>query len=417
MKLGVLSLVFSLWCAGSFGASAITPTPISVLAPTVPASPAGVTAAPKAVGTVTAAAEDEGFTVLCYHRFVGKPDSHSGPVSANQAPVTEKSAKAALFSLYNLPLEEFRWEMKYLKDHGITPISIEQLKAYWFDGKPLPAKAVLLTFDDGFRSIYEIAYPVVKRYRYPAVLFAYTDFIKWQKGSLRYDDILTMQKDNWTIESHTKSHLHMGKDEENYSAKDFDSLLQEELGTPVSFIKDHFDYTTNVLAYPYGDYNDDIAAKTQAMGYKLAFGVCPGPNDRTVPPLKLHRNLMLYPVKHESFKEIFEYKVLHLSDMFPEDGQWISDHKPAIKVKILDNVVPASVSLGFDSHPADFKYDPATKLLTHLSGEKLSSGGHILTVKAEDAQGQKLTYSWFFRIKHYPKPNPAKEETHEADVY
>ena len=62
-----------------------------------------------------------------------------------------------------------------------------------------------------------MAYPVLKRYHYPAVLFAYTDFIKWQKGSLRYDDIETMTKHQWTVESHTKSHMHMGKDEENYS--------------------------------------------------------------------------------------------------------------------------------------------------------------------------------------------------------
>lgn len=271
-----------------------------------------------------------------------------------------------------------------------------------------------MTFDDGFQSIYEEAYPVVKRYRYPAVLFAYTDFIKWQKGAIRFDDIEAMQKNNWTVESHTKSHWHMGKDEENYTPDQFDAILTEELGAPLTFIKEHFNYSTDVLAYPYGDYNDDIVAKTQSMGYQLAFGVCPGPNDRTVPPLKLHRNLILYPVKHPSFKEIFEYRVLHLSEMFPGDGQLIKDHKPSVAVKITDPVVPSSVSLGIDSHPVSFNYDPNTRLLTHHPGDKMSSGGHILTVKAEDDQGRKYTYSWFFRIKHYHKAAPAKEETHEA---
>ena len=74
--------------------------------------------------------------------------------------------------------------MQFLKDNGIKPVSMDQLKAYWLEGKPLPDKAVLLTFDDGFRSIYEKAYPVVKEFGYPGVLFLYTDFIRGQKGRL-----------------------------------------------------------------------------------------------------------------------------------------------------------------------------------------------------------------------------------------
>ena len=265
-----------------------------------------------------------------------------------------------------------------------------------------------MTFDDGFQSIYEEAYPVVKKYNYPAVLFAYTDFIKWQKGAIRFEEIETMLKNNWTVESHSKSHLHMGKDEEHYAPERFDAILTEELGAPLTFIKEHFNYASNVFAYPYGDYNDDIVAKTSAMGYQLAFGVCPGPNDRTVPPLKLHRNLILFPVKHVSFEEIFGNRVLHLSGMYPGDGQLINDHDPTVKAVIMDNVVPSSVDLGIDSHPASYKYDPSTHLLTHRADKKMTSGGHIMTVRAEDAQGQKYTYSWFFRIKHYKKP-PADE--------
>ncbi len=404
--------IFLFLCAGCFGALGANPAPASPSVLTTPSQkPSGTPdlglAPAKKTGTV-APVPDTGFTVLCYHRFVEKPDT-------NQAPVTGTSTrKAVLYSLYNLPLEEFEWEMKYLKDHGITPISLEQLKAYWFDGKPLPAKAVLLTFDDGFRSIFEIAYPVLKRYHYPAVLFAYTDFIKWQKGSLRYDDIETMTKHQWTVESHTKSHMHMGKDEENYSPSDFEALLTKELSVPVSFIKDHFGYTSNVLAYPYGDYNDHLVDKTRAMGYQLAFGVCPGPNDRTVPPLKLHRNLILFPVKHPSFEEIFENQVLHLSEMFPGDGQVITDHKPKVSVKIMDSVVPASVDLGLDNRALSYTYDPVTRVLTHRGGQKMGSGGHSLTVTAEDAQGHKYVYSWFFRIKHYKKSVDVKEADLEA---
>ncbi len=216
-------------------------------------------------------------------------------------------------------------------------------------------------------------------------------------------------RNGWTVESHTKSHPHMGKQQENYSPEDYGKFLAEELSAPLTFIQDHFHYASTVLAYPYGDYNETIAAKTRELGYQLAFGVCPGPNDRTVHPMKLHRNLILYPVKHPSFKEIFNVHVLHLADVFPGDGQLIDDHKPSVSVRILDPVVPSSVDMGIDNHPVLYTYDPSTRLLTHRPKDKLTSGGHILSVRGEDAEGHLYAYSWFFRIKHYPKHKAAKE--------
>ena len=139
-----LSWMAVLLCAVNFGAAAApTPTPLprAVSAPAAltassTASPAVVSGSAKAG---TASSYDTGFTVLCYHRFLGKP--RPDQPAANQAPGKGKpTEKEILYSLYNLPVEEFRWEMKYLKDHGITPISIEQLKAYWFEGKPLPPR-------------------------------------------------------------------------------------------------------------------------------------------------------------------------------------------------------------------------------------------------------------------------------------
>src|SRR5260221_1331983 len=117
------------------------------------------------------------FTVLCYHRFVARPETVKKPLSQ-----------------YRLPVADFRWQLQYLKDQVITLVSMDQLKAYWFEGNPLPAKAVLLTFDDGFRSIYEKAYPVVKEFGYPGVLFLYTDFVRSQSDSMRYSEIEEMGK-------------------------------------------------------------------------------------------------------------------------------------------------------------------------------------------------------------------------------
>ncbi len=337
--------------------------------------------------------KDNGFIVLCYHRFVAKPETVKKPLS-----------------VYRMPIEEFKWQMQYLKDQGFKPISMDQLKAYWLEGKPLPDKAVLLTFDDGFRSIYEKAYPVVKEFGYPGVLFLYTDFIRGQSDSLRYSEIEEMQKNGFDLESHTKSHLQLGKEAEKRTSANFKSLVKVELNDPITFIQNKFGVSPKILAYSYGVFNEVVLNQAKESGYQLAFTVNPGANDRTVSPLKLRRNLVLNPINHESFKKIFETKVLHLDSFWPGDGELVRDNEPAIRGIIKDDIKPKSIRLQLGDQELPVSYDSKTHQLRYPLKTPLKVGGHMLILEAMDVQGQKRTYSWYFRVKHQnPEKGKAKE--------
>jgi peptidoglycan/xylan/chitin deacetylase (PgdA/CDA1 family) len=347
----------------------------------LPAAAGGEAPAPPF--TAGPAAKEESFNVLCYHRFVDRG-------------VDPKSAGSA----YLLPLAEFRWELGYLRDHGITPVSLDQVKAYWFQGGHLPPKAVLLTFDDGFKSIYEKAYPVMKEFGYPAVLFLYTDFIRAQAESLKYADIEEMGKTGWALESHTKSHMNLGMEGEKRGRKAFRDLLTRELSDPLGFIKEKYGRQATVLAYPYGVYDEEVLQQTEKLGYQLAFTVNPGPNDRSVPPLKLKRNLIQFPESHKSFERIFTEKVLHLGRFFPGDGEFITDKRPRITAEIKDDVVPKTVQLRLGERVLPVHYDPKSRRLWHQPAGELKPGGHMLILTARDSRGIPRTYSWYFRLKH-----------------
>jgi peptidoglycan/xylan/chitin deacetylase (PgdA/CDA1 family) len=326
---------------------------------------------------------DNSFVVLCYHRFVSHPEKF-----------TEK------LSEYRFPQAEFQWQMQYLKDHGITPISMKQLKDYWFGGKPLPARPVLLTFDDGFRSLYDVMFPVLQKFKYPGVLFLYTDFIRDHGDSLTREDIKAMQKYGMELESHTKSHLNLGYVEEKTKANDFSVLLTKELSDPLEYIEKEYDYTPTTLAYPYGVYDDRIVEETQKLNYQLAFTVNPGPNDRTVPPLKLKRDLILNPISHESFAALFATKVLHLSKAQPGDGEFILTHRPLVSMIIQDDVDYKTIKLYIGTARVSYVYDPKTHELKHQLKKALKSGGHFIRVEAVDKLGQPRNYTLYFRIKH-----------------
>ncbi len=361
---------------------------------------------------------DEPFYVLCYHRFLHHPDEAEDLTQAQ----------------YQMPIEEFQWQMQYLKGNGFHPISQEQLMAYWFQGKPLPLKPVLITFDDGFRTVYTDAYPVIKPLGYPSIFFLYTHFVEYGELALKKkkeisqkhqgklstealtdDDIFEMEKSGMVVESHTANHLNMGMVGEKLAAAAAQKLWTYELSQPLTFIESRFGNKPDWLAYPYGVYDPGILKAVRDLGYKLAFTVNPGPNDRTVPPLVLKRNLILYPISHERFADIFKDKVLHLKNLSPGDGDLINSQEPVISGQILDNVVPKSVQLQVGSHILQSQYDPQTHIFRHPVGAPLPRGGHILTARAMDKNGCTRVYNWYFRIKHLPEgKNPKEEGTTDA---
>jgi peptidoglycan/xylan/chitin deacetylase (PgdA/CDA1 family) len=344
---------------------------------------------------VPAANQGEGtpFTVLCYHRFVARPE-------------TLKKAE----SQYQLPLSEFKWQMGYLRDNGFNPVSLDQLEAYWFDGKPLPPKPVLLTFDDGFKSIYEKAYPVVKEFGYPAVLFLYTDFVRGQKDSVKYPEIEEMRKNGWAVESHTKSHMNLGVEGEKREKLEYRKLVAQELSDPLTFIREKFGSKSTALAYPYGIFTEEVLKQAKEMGYRLAFTVNAGANDLRVPRLKLRRNLVLFPINHKAFERFFEKKVLHLEKFVPGDGDFIVNNSPILTVEIEDEILPKTLRFKLGGKFMKFTYDPKTRLLQHRIVGALHPGGHTVTLEAKDVEGNWRSYSWYFRVKHRNWEKPGETD-------
>jgi len=92
--------------------------------------------------------------ILTYHRFA---DSCTSPLC--------------------VPTRVFDRQMKYLKEHGYSVLTPAELLAFLEYRQGLPKKSVLITMDDGYRSVYNVAYPILKKYGFTATLFIYTDFV------------------------------------------------------------------------------------------------------------------------------------------------------------------------------------------------------------------------------------------------
>lgn len=183
----------------------------------------------------------QGVSVLMYHMI--------GDMKNNSAVMTE---------------ENFRLQMQYLKDHDYHPITMQELYDYVTKGAKLPSRPVCITFDDGYLDSYTIVYPMMKEFGYPWTLFLITDDVGKSYNRMTWEQLQEMADSGTvTIANHTLSHpkLHNlpTRQEKENEIVGANKALKYRLGIDNAWI-----------AYPYGDYDDEVIDICQKAGIKMA---------------------------------------------------------------------------------------------------------------------------------------------------
>lgn len=173
-------------------------------------------------------------------------------------------------SRIHITVKKFKRQMNYLKKNGFSVITLDELYDFINLKQPIPERSVVLTFDDGYRSFYENAYPILKKNGFSATLFIYTDFIrKNSRLSVDWDMLKRLDKEGIDIQSHTKSHINdwcwqrKGEQRERFFERvrmelcDARSIIEKRIGNRVRYI-----------AYPYGQFNDDMIRIAKECGYE-----------------------------------------------------------------------------------------------------------------------------------------------------
>lgn len=155
----------------------------------------------------------------------------------------------------------FAKHMAYLHKHGYHVIAFSELVNSIIEKKPLPKKSVVITFDDGFEDNYINAFPVLKQYHFPAIIFVVTDIVG-KSGFLTWEQIKEMEKSDISFGSHTRLHTYLpslDKAEQRNQIRGSKEILEQQLGHPIEY-----------FAYPSGGFNDSILSVLKETGYKAA---------------------------------------------------------------------------------------------------------------------------------------------------
>jgi peptidoglycan/xylan/chitin deacetylase (PgdA/CDA1 family) len=192
-----------------------------------------------------------------------------------------------------MPTAAFREQMRYLKDNRYHVLSAEELLAFVEHRRPLPPRSVLITIDDGYRSIYETAYPVLREFGFTAVLFVYTEVIDATPVALSWSQLAEMRRNGFAVGSHTIRHSDLTLPREGESGVQFAARVEHELVGSKQILDRKLGQDTWLLAYPYGNYDPKVVASSQQAGYRLAMSVKRGGNPFFANPFTLRRDQIL----------------------------------------------------------------------------------------------------------------------------
>lgn len=196
-------------------------------------------------------------------------------------------------SLFCMPSDVFKQQMKYLKENGYTVITEKELLDYLQYRRSLPKRSVMITIDDGYSSAYDVAYPILKNHGYTATLFIYTDYIGISDKAITWNQLKEMKDDGFQIGSHTISHCDLTKKREGEDETVYMARIKKELLGSKQIIDTKLKQNTISLAFPFGRYDESVLAVADQVGYRLGFSVKKGGNPFFADPLSLKRDHVL----------------------------------------------------------------------------------------------------------------------------
>lgn len=165
--------------------------------------------------------------------------------------------------------EDFAAQMAYLHDQGYVTVSLYDLMQALTVGTPLPEKAVVLTFDDGYRSLMDEAVPEMTRYGYTGTIFVITELMDREFDAyLTWPQAEALHAQGWKIEPHTKTH-----DELAGQSRDFQ--LYQMLGS-LQTVQAHLGVMPRFFCYPVGKYDDLTLQLAQELNLWGAVTTEPG---------------------------------------------------------------------------------------------------------------------------------------------
>jgi len=233
--------------------------------------------------TFAAAAHTTNIPILCYHNL-----NPTTPGSMNMTP------------------QHFEEQIKWLKDNGYTIIPLKTAVEY-LQGKnsSLPEKSVVVTADDGWKSVYTYMLPVVRKYNIPVTLFIYPQTISEGKHALTWAELKELQQTGlFDIQGHTYDHPNFKHAKKSISAANYEKYVKMQLVNSKNILEEKLGGKITLLAWPFGIYDEYLENQAANAGYIMAFSIDARDANKSYRPMAQPRFMIITAQSMKTFISI-----------------------------------------------------------------------------------------------------------------
>jgi peptidoglycan/xylan/chitin deacetylase (PgdA/CDA1 family) len=199
----------------------------------------GAAPAPSEAARVETQAETTPVPILMYHVIADPPAGAPYP----QLFVSES---------------DFRGQMRWLARHGYRAVTLRAVWDHWRHGTPLPPRPVVVSFDDGYRSVAHAALPAMRRWHFPGVLNLAVKNLR-VAGGLSERQVRRLLAAGWELDAHTVSHPDL--------TTLGDRELTRELAGSRRQLRARFRVPVDFFCYPGGRYDARVVAAVRRAGF------------------------------------------------------------------------------------------------------------------------------------------------------
>ena len=324
--------------------------------------------------------------ILCYHGVSSHPASE-----------------------YEVSLEDFRAQMRYLKERGYGAISLTQWIQCLDQGAPLPARAVVLTFDDAHISAYQTVFPLLKSYGLVGTFFISPGLLSDQRGRhLTWVQLRQMAGAGMDIMPHGHCHTNLARRKAEENQASYRARVREDVLLSRSLIQSHLGSSAPFFAYPYGAFDQEVEEIMGDAGFSLILTACPGVNTPQTHRSRLKRQLIYRDDGVAGF--VSKLEALPLETRFPfEEGVILPGPPQQIDIDLphLSHLSSPPLLL-FDRKEVAISYDEAAQRISFSPPAPIRAGLHMLEVRVvEGGSGRWYQDSTLFAIRP-PEPDPRR---------
>ena len=215
------------------------------------------------------------------HFFVvSRPDPVRVPILVYHSIAPAHPGQNTAQRLLDVDTATFRRQMNYLAANKFTVVGLDAVIDALQGHGTVPARSVVITFDDGWLSQYEHALPVLQQMHYTATFFIVTSQVGKGTKYMDLDELKALQKAGMTLASHTRTHPDLSKMN--------DAQLRDEIVGSRQDLQKMLGVTTDLFAYPYGAWNKHVVDVVSGAGYRAARALGGGASNDATDRYTLH---------------------------------------------------------------------------------------------------------------------------------